>query len=397
MKKTNRLSLMRFTYAAIIALSFIIGSSVLCYITSTLIDQYICILAINICFFLVFVVSLTRKRLDDLLPEKKYISYGKICGTIILFWVIAIFSSKFSADFYAPVMLYILLGSCVFDDATNVIISIYFVVIIALCQNLNIYIFLTYILIIAFGLALAPFIKGDNQLEKLYGIIIAFAINVLLPVVFYYFNYLEINSITFVYGIIEGVIVSIVSLALMPMLKKVVIQAQEDVYETILDVDYGLRVDIRKFSYIEYQHATRVSRLSRICAQEIGANDSLAAAAGFYYRLGKLEGEPMIDNAIKLANNHCFPTELIDILGEYGGIITLPSTPESAIVHMIDSVVTKVELFDADSMTSSWNQNMVIYQTINELSQNGFYDKSCLSMNQFLKIRERLAQEDILA
>ena len=52
---------------------------------------------------------------------------------------------------------------------------------------------------------------------------------------------------------------------------------------------------------------------------------------------------------------------------------------------------------DKDSMKSTWNQNMVIYQTINELSQKGFYDNSGLTMNQFLVIREILANEDILA
>jgi membrane-associated HD superfamily phosphohydrolase len=129
----------------------------------------------------------------------------------------------------------------------------------------------------------------------------------------------------------------------------------------------------------------------------INANDRLAECAAFYYRLGKIEGEPMIDNAIKIANNHCLPIDVIQILSEYGGIISLPSTKESAIVHMVDSVVTKVELFDSDSMSSSWNQNMVIYQTINELSQKGFYDNSGLTMNQFLIIREILANEDILA
>ena len=105
----------------------------------------------------------------------------------------------------------------------------------------------------------------------------------------------------------------------------------------------------------------------------------------------------MIDNALKLACDNCFPADVTQILAEYGGIIYLPSTKESAIVHMVDSVVTKVELFDADAMSSSWNQNMVIYQTINELSQKGLYDNSGLTMNQFLTIREILANEDILA
>ena len=64
---------------------------------------------------------------------------------------------------------------------------------------------------------------------------------------------------------------------------------------------------------------------------------------------------------------------------------------------MIDKVVTKLELFDDETMSSNWNQDMVIYQTLNELSSSGIYDDSGLSMNQFLKVRERLVQEDILA
>ena len=208
---------------------------------------------------------------------------------------------------------------------------------------------------------------------------------------------LEINTKTFFYAIIDSVIAIGFVALLLPFMQKRITAEQTEIYDTFLDPDYALVKEIHKFSYIEFQHACRVSKLAHVCALAIGVNEKLAAAAGFYYRLGKLEGEPMIDNAIKIANDHCFPEELIQILFEYGAIISLPSCPESAIVHMVDSVVTKVELFDSDSMTSTWNQNMVIYQTINELSQKGLYDKSNLSMNQFLTIRDVLTKEDILS
>ena len=109
-----------------------------------------------------------------------------------------------------------------------------------------------------------------------------------------------------------------------------------------------------------------------------------------------MEGEPEIDNALRLANNHCFPTDVMAVMEEYGGVLRLPQTPESAIVHMVDTLVTKIEVLDQDTMSSTWNQDMVIYQTLNELSQKGFYDESGLSINQFLKIREKLVQEDSL-
>ena len=136
--------------------------------------------------------------------------------------------------------------------------------------------------------------------------------------------------------------------------------------------------------------------MAGICAGEIGADAPCAMMAGFYYRLGKMEGEPEIDNALRLANNHCFPTDVMAVMEEYGGILRLPQTPESASVHMVDALVTKIELLDQDTMSSTWNQDMVIYQTLNELSQKGIYDESGISINQFLKIREKLVREDSL-
>jgi hypothetical protein len=80
---------------------------------------------------------------------------------------------------------------------------------------------------------------------------------------------------------------------------------------------------------------------------------------------------------------------------EYNGIMRRPTSRESAIIHMVDNVVTRLELINNDSMESSWNQDMVIYQILNELSQKGIYDNSGLSMNQYLKVRDFLVNTDL--
>lgn len=397
MKRTNRFSSMRIIYAIIMALVFLIGSAVMAVLSSMLLDEIICLLLINICYYLLFLFSIVRKRLRNEMPEFNYITYGKITFAVILSFLIAIISILFAPDFFAPVMIIPIIAMTVMDAGLGLALGVYFVSMMAITQNYSIYLIICYILMVCFGSFFSEFLKAKDTLERFYTLILIFSVNTLLSVIFYYFNFLEISLLSFLYGLIDGIIVCIVAGLLVPLLNKLVYSAQTVVYDELLDSEYSLQKDIRKFSFIEYQHAHRVCRLCRLCAKEISANEDLAAAGGFYYRLGKLEGEPMIDNAIKIANNHCFPEELIDILAEYGGVLALPSSKESAIVHMVDTVVTKVELFDADSMTSSWNQNMVIYQTINELSQKGFYDNSGLTMNQFLLIRECLAKEDILA
>ncbi len=397
MKWTNRFSTIRVGYSIGIALVFIIANTVMCSFSSMLVDKYICVTAINICFFCLFMLLIIRRRLEIKLPEYNYISYGKIFVIVLVEWVITIICGFTAVDFFAPFIILPIIGSLIFDDSLNYALSIYLIIISSLCFDYSSYMVICYITMVMFGGLISGFVKKGQAIQRLYALIILFLITTLVSIVFYYFNYLEINSAVLIYGLVEGVISSVVAIIVIPFFSEYIEKVQKVAYEDFLDPDYTLYNDIRKFSLIELQHSIRLSELSRKCANAINANEGLAACAGFYYRLGKIEGEPMIDNAIKIANNFCFPVDVIQILSEYGGIITLPSSKESAIVHMVDAVVTKVELFDSDSMSSSWNQNMVIYQTINELSQKGFYDNSGLTMNQFLIIREILANEDILA
>lgn len=396
MKYTNRLSSIRIGYSAGMALIFAVANTLMCLFNGVLFDKYIFVAAINIYFFSLFLLLVIRKRREGTLPEFNYTTYGKITFIVLLCWIITFTFALFAPDFFAPFILIPIICSTVFDDSITNLLGLYFVIISALCLDFNIFMVLCYICMIAFGNVLAIFFKNKEGIERLYTLILIFAGTTLVSTIFYYLNYLEISTSVFVYAFIEGVISVVITVGTVPLYRKYVQESQIVRYDDLLSPEYSLVQDIRNFSFIEYQHASRVSILSRKCAEAINLNASLAACAGFYYRLGIIEGEPMIDNALKIANDYCFPSDVIQILAEYGAILNLPSSKESAIVHMVDSVVTKVELFDSDSMSSSWNQNMVIYQTINELSQKGYYDNSGLTMNQCLIIREILANEDIL-
>ncbi len=397
MKYTNRFSAVRVGYSALMGAVFIIANTIMCLSSSVLLDKYICIIAVNICFFLLFLLLIIRRRLEGKLPEANYVSYSKIVAMVLLDWIIVFLYSAFAPDFFAPYIIIPMITGLVLDDGLSNALSIYLVIIASLCFDYNIYMVLCYIIMVAFGGVLSNYMKARESIEKFYGLILTFSITTLLSIIFYYFSYLELSLSVFVFGLIEGVVASIIPFIAIPLFTRVIEKEQTQCYDEFLNPDFYLCQEIRKFSFIEYQHANRVSYLSRKCAEAINVNAELASCAGLYYRLGKIEGEPMIDNALKMANDYCFPNDVIQILAEYGGIVYLPSSKESAIVHMVDSVVTKVELFDKDSMSSAWNQNMVIYQTINELSQKGYYDNSGLTMNQFLIIREILANEDILA
>lgn len=164
-------------------------------------------------------------------------------------------------------------------------------------------------------------------------------------------------------------------------------------YMELLRDSFPLVKDIRTYSMKEYLRAKKVSKLAGLCTKEVGGNEYLAEAAGFYYRLGLLEGEPIVENGVKLAYDNCLPDTVIEILEEYNGLYRLPQTKESAIIHMVDVCVKKAELLKQNKLNSEWNDTMVIYQTLNEISATGIYDESTLSMNQFLKVRDIMVQE----
>ncbi|MCR5271681.1 MAG: hypothetical protein K6E13_01660 [Lachnospiraceae bacterium] len=182
-------------------------------------------------------------------------------------------------------------------------------------------------------------------------------------------------------------------------------EVKEESHEVIMDetVDYGSYIDdkfslvkdIKHFSQAEYNHARNLSRISASLIEKIGGDVDLTRMAGFYYRLGILQGEPVIENSIKLAYDYCFPQKVINILEEHDGTNRIPQSKESAVIHMTDMCLKKAELLRAKKLSSNWNQDMVIYQTLNELSATGIYDESGISMNQFLMIRDTLVEEGL--
>ncbi len=398
MEKTveeNNISAKRLAYCLGMGLLFLTGQILLCLGQEILLDQFLCLVTLDISFLLIFVLALLKHRLQGTLPQKQSASYQKVFLSVLLAWAVLL-AAAFCPHFFAPVLLVGILLFPAMDDVLAMGLGLYMVLLLGITRSFSLYEIVCYSLLVICGILLTPYLQGEEK-TTLFGIpLLYFVLGFLLPVVFYYLSHHRLGIRQVLWGLGDGIVYTFVVLALVPWLLQKNQTELEKSYRLFLEDTYPLVTDIRRFSMAEYNHGRRVSRLAGICAHEIGADAACAMMAGFYYRLGKMEGEPEIDNALRLANNHCFPTDVMAVMEEYGAVLRLPQTPESAIVHMVDALVTKIELLDQDTMSSTWNQDMVIYQTLNELSQKGIYDESGISINQFLKIREKLVREDSL-
>lgn len=367
-------------------------AAALAWLNKMQIDGFLTYLLIGVLFLAVYFCLLDSSRRSGQICHNRSNQYkelmwcyGASCLVTLLFC--------FFPPFTCPVILFSLFISIFSNQEIGISTGIFFCIFLCNAVGMSYYELAAYCLLVIFG-AQAAKTMHDRKL-RLYGSMILFAVSVSIPMLFYYLANGTSSGRVLICNIVFSLIVICLYVAFADRFYDKSDYEEDDSIEKIIGDEFPLVSDIKHYSKAEYVHAMKVSTIALKCADEIGANKLVVAAAGFYYRVGILEGEPFIQNGVRLAFENSFPESIITILSEYNGEEKLPSTRESAIVHMVDSCLKKSEMLNSHNLSTSWNQDMVIYQTLNELSATGIYDESGLSMNQFLKVRELLVREEL--
>ncbi len=343
-------------------------------------------------FFLCTALFMEHERLNGLLE----MGLGNSYAMHVFLYLIGLASASVFAllpAYTAPVMAVSALCCGTFRTRFGMVLGIFFSLLPALLGENGVFAAVAYVLLALLGVLFTELYE-KKELRPWTTILIV-SVSVILPACC---RYLETHTLQPQTVIVPffGSALTVLALRLAPSLRIRVAEAEEISLNTIMDEHYHLRKEILRYSSIDYDHAVRTANIAARVAQELGADVKLARAAAFYYRVGRLEGEPFVENGVRLAQQNCFPDRLVTILAEYNGINRLPSTIESAIVQIADMLVTKFDLLDKDTFSAGWNRDIVIYQSMNEKSTEGLYDRCGLSMNQFLKIRELLVKEEML-
>lgn len=296
----------------------------------------------------------------------------------------------FMPAYMAPVMIPVMILSCGGNELIGILGGIYFNTLLCMCSSGSFYEYAAYTMLTVLSGILLMVISQKKY--KIYGCIMTVALSFAVPSIFYYISSFEINYHQYLSAGCSMILTAVFSYFFADRLYYYTKHEKERTLAEIIAENFPLVQEIKNYSEIDYAHARKVSSVAEECAKELGADDKTVAAAGFYYRIGKLEGEPFVENGVRLAEINCFPKNVVKILSEYNGELNAISSIESAIVHIVDSIVTKFELLDKETVKNSWNHDIIIYQTLNEKSAAGLYDEANLGMNQFIKIREFLTK-----
>ncbi|SDB09137.1 hypothetical protein SAMN02910417_00662 [Eubacterium oxidoreducens] len=353
------------------------------------IDEVISLVIFQLFFYLLVYAQLEIKRkeagIKDLNARKYYM--------LVLIYSIGMAYAlllNFLPNQIQPFLLLALLLACTTDQMIGVTAGIYFsIVAYFVSNNPSVISLIISLSIICGGMTIYKGLLNKTYRKQFF--VILFVMCVLFGCVATYYYEDAIRFKILIYMLIMSALNVILAWIFMPILSSKKQNINEDTYRKMLEDEYPLNSLMRQSSKLDYDHAKRVSDICAICATIVGADSSLAAAAGLYYRIGRLEGEPHVQNGVLIAAQFDFPAEITQILREFNGEEHLPSTVESAIVQIVDLVTAKFDVLSGQKATKTeWNREMIVYQALNEYSAKGMYDESGLSMNQFLKIRDYL-------
>lgn len=346
-----------------------------------------------LCFaILFFPLMVNRRQKGEILSNPSEPYTGLMVATVIISAGLVIYA--FLPHYTVPFLFFAFLTTKTSSGELGMIVSLFLAIYFCINVSAGIYEISCYILLILAGTALTPLYESEKNRPALSFIV--FCISVAVPCIFSYLPAGQINLKVIVYGLATGLLTDLLFILLFDKMNRRVAEREEKSLREIISDSFPLVQEIRSFSPADYQHAKAVSLLSAKCATVAGLRADIAAAGGFYYRLGILGGEPVVENGVLLAQLNCFPQEVITILAEYNGTERRISTPESAVVNLVNQLVSRFEHLKEETKKSSWNREIVIYQTMNEITSSGLYDSSGLSINAYLRIREFLVRGEDL-
>lgn len=167
------------------------------------------------------------------------------------------------------------------------------------------------------------------------------------------------------------------------------------IYMEINDQEYELMVQLRQNDREGYFVAIHTGYLCERIANRFGLDAALCKAGGYYHKLADCQKEEREELFERLSDKHHFPPAVLKLLDECNRPGHRFVTPEAAVVHMADAVVTSIRYLFQTNPEAQVSYEQVIGSIFDRKVKMGLFDECRITFSQFQHMRKLFLEEKL--
>ena len=167
---------------------------------------------------------------------------------------------------------------------------------------------------------------------------------------------------------------------------------KRDFLEKLGNTNHPLIKQLKEMRPKVYLHSKQVAVLAEGAAEQIGIDKQLVYVGGLYHEIGKLYSKDYVAEGISIGRQHGFPKELVDLIAEHNVKCKIPTSKESAVLMLADSVIFLLEHMEEKGVQKNKSVQDMIESIFRIRYEKGELDQSGLTIKDF-KVLKRYCMD----
>jgi putative nucleotidyltransferase with HDIG domain len=320
-----------------------------------------------------------------LFETKKNASFTELIYKLLPALILVVVFPYIGADKlkYIPLLLPEVIILVSYDFMNSLLFQVFTVTLYYFTGFIDIEILIIYMIFFVYVYFLARY--TDKIANYIMSGIITIISYVVLSVLYQYMTYEKIDTFTLLVGIVP-MIISVLPLYINRILKSLNSFYLRKKLRVICDDENELVLTLMSRNETAYFHSLRVADVSMRVARELKANVALVNAGARFHEIGKLKSSNYVADGIEMMKKQGFPKEVINIVKEHNSKVNKPTTIESAIVMLADSIETTMSTIK-ETRGNNFNQKKIVESIIDIRFDTGMLDYAIKDLKKLKKIR----------
>jgi len=173
------------------------------------------------------------------------------------------------------------------------------------------------------------------------------------------------------------------------------------IYETtdrlvdVIDLEFELLTELKNTSKEEYDNTLYTAVLCSKMANNMGLNENLCKALGYYYHIGLIKGDNSWDTVSVILNNNDMPSEVSDLLKEYLDEKTPIKSRETVVLLFADTVVSSIKYLLTKDKNAQIDYDKLIGAIFDKKLKSGILNDTKISFEDVNIMRNTLINEKL--